>query len=265
MAECGSSPRGFSEGMSPGSTETARAVATLQAGVARGIFPFTFTREVCTCSVVFRSIEVHDTGEASAGEWELQLMVNGTVKVWRRNDVREQTYSLNIEFQLPNCDTPIDIKVGGWEKDPGSKSGGFWDWIEDNDDELSDMTFNFSAPNTDPGILRHHERRTSNRTGDYTIHFEVVKTCTEVRYLPKLTLLMAMRSYSAAIREARGAEVRTKTDDELVDSALTRLRRSGWNIIGMTGDAFVLEGFMPIGKRERLKTLARERKEVRRS
>lgn len=209
-------------------------------------------KEECTCTVIFRSIRVHDTGEATKGEWSVEMNVNGRTKRWKRS-VREDTYTINKEFRLPSCDTPISIKVGGWEEDSGGKSGGFWDFAEDNDDELSDFRATYSAPNIDPSVVRPHERRTSNRTGDYTIYYEILKTCKQIKTVSRATLLSGMQSYIAALKKTRNAEFKAKTKDEIIDSAINRLRQGGWSIVSVTGDSFVLEGFMPIGKRERLK------------
>lgn len=214
-------------------------------------------REDCTCSVIFRSIRVHDTGEASKGEWSLEMNVNGVTKRWN-HDVAEDSYNLNVEFRLSSCDTPINIKVGGWEKDPGGKSGGLFDFIEDNDDELSDFLANYSAPNVDPSVVRSYDRRTSNRTGDYTIYYEILRTCKQIKTVSKSTILNSMKSYIAAVKKS-GAEFKLKSEDELIGSALTRLRRAGWNVVGISGETFVLEGFMPLGKRERLKMISKKR------
>lgn len=116
------------------------------------------TKEECTCAIVFRSIRIHDTGEVTKGEWSVEMNVNGITKRWN-HDVAEDTYNINSEFRLPSCDTPISIKVGGWEKDPGGKDGGFFGLFEDNDDELSDFIATFSAPNVDPSIVRSHEQQ----------------------------------------------------------------------------------------------------------
>lgn len=212
------------------------------------------TKEECTCTVVFRSVRVHDTGEASKGEWSVEMNVNGVTKRWN-HDVAEDTYTINKEFRLPSCDTPITIKVGGWEKDPGGKDGGFFDFVEDNDDELSDFIATFAAPNVDSSIIRSHERRTSNATGDYTIYYEILKTCKQIKTISRATLLSDMQSYIGALKKTRKAVFKGKTEDEIVDSALNRLRRGGWNIVGVMGDSFILKGFMPIGKRERLKDI----------
>lgn len=208
--------------------------------------------EECTCTVIFRSIRVHDTGEASKGEWSVEMNVNGVTKRWN-HDVAEDTYTINTEFRLSSGNTPISIKVGGWEKDFGGKGGGFFDWFEDNDDPLSDFIATYSAPNIDPSVLRSYERRTSNRYGDYTIYYEIMKTCKQIKTVSRATLLSDMQPHIAALEKARKAVFKAKTDDEIVDSALNRLRQGGWRIVSTMGDSFVLEGFMPIGKRERLK------------
>lgn len=214
-------------------------------------------KEECTCTVIFRSIQVHDTGEASKGEWSVEINVNGVTKRWN-HDVAEDTYTINREFRLSSCDTPISIKVGGWEKDSGGKEGGFFDFIEDNDDPLSDFIATYSAPNVDPSTLRSYERRTSNRDGDYTIYYEILRTCKQVKTVSRATLLSDMQSHIAALKETRKAEIKLKTEDEIIDSALNRLRQGGWSIVGIMEDSFVLEGFMPIGKRERLKAAKKE-------
>ena len=212
-------------------------------------------KEECTCTVVFRSIRVHDTGEISKGEWSVEMSVNGTTKRWNHNKVAEDTYNINQEFRLPSCDSPITIKVGGWEKDEGGKGGGFFDIIEDNDDELSDFIATYAAPNVDPSIIRPHERRTSNAHGDYTIYYEILKICKQIKTVSRASLLSDMGNYINALKKAKKVVFNAKTEDEIVDLALNRLRRGGWDIVGVMGDSFILKGFMPIGKRERLKDI----------
>lgn len=95
--------------------------------------------------------------------------------------------------------------------------------------------------------------RTSNKTGDYTIYFEILKTCKQIKVISRATLLSDMQPYISALKKIRNAEFKPKTEDEIIGSALNRLSQGGWNIVGVMGDSFVLEGFMPIGKRARIK------------
>ena len=202
----------------------------------------------CACTVVFRTIEIHDDGETGKAEWQLEMVVNGVVKRWDKGSVGVQTFTLDREFRLPNCTTPINIRVSGWEKDPGSKSGGLFDFVEDNDDKLSDVTANHPAPAADPTVLRSYEVRTSNATGDYTIRYDILKTCKEVRMVSARQIVSDMTDYARKLKKS-GVEFKVSGDEALLNSGLNRLRRAGWRVTGTMGELFVLEGYMPVLRR----------------
>jgi hypothetical protein len=197
--------------------------------------------------VVFRSIEIHDDGEATKGEWDLEISVNGRVKTWHKGGVRVQTYNLDKEFKLTDCNTPITISVSGWEIDSGSSSGGFWDYVEDNNDKLSDFSASYPAPNADSSVLRSYNQRTSNATGDYTIHYEIVRTCKQVSTISSKDMIASIKAQA----KESGRQLKAKNDSEVLNYALRKLQRSGWRVVGTIEDKLLIEGFPPILKRGR--------------
>jgi len=205
--------------------------------------------QACTCSVIVHGLQVHDTGEASKGEWELTVNVNGQTKTWKKDGVVEKHYDTDLIFNVSNCAAPILLTVGGWELDPGGHSGGLFGWFEDNNDKLSGFSTQITAPDRDPSVLRAYQRRVSNETGDYTVYYEVVKTCETTRVLSKAAIQSAMKEYGASLKKHRKATLKAKTPEELTNAGLRKLLAHGWRVAGVTPDAFLLKGVAPVKSR----------------
>lgn len=100
-------------------------------------------------------------------------------------------------------------------------------------------------------IHLHSKMGTTKSYGDYTNYYEILQTCKQIKIVSKASIIATMRGYAASLKKV-GKGFRLINDDELVKSGLTRLRRAGWSVIGIMEDTFVLEGYMPIAKRQQI-------------
>jgi len=188
----------------------------------------------CVCKVLFTSIEVLHEGEKSSGEWELELNVNGRRKTWSKDEIVQKNYNLDIEFTLSSCNSPIQIKICGWEKDYG-KPGRWYDFVRDTDDPLPEILVNHLSPSKDESVLKTYAEIGKARGIDasYRIYYEILRVCKEIKAISKSEIISAVSNKHTKSKA---------TETEILSEGLNIIKKAGWELKGITNDVFIFEG-----------------------